>query len=87
MTAARKVYTEAMIRKVLKAHFEVEPEGVPLSEYESACYCGWSNSPGSKGDAFENHFIDQLHKLWHEMFSRPKSSPISKDMELKSQPL
>lgn len=77
MAPARKVYTESMVRSVLKAHFEVEPEGVPLSEYESACYCGWIKAPSSVtgGTAFEDHFIDQLHKQWHETIGRRKSSP------------
>lgn len=65
MTVARKVFTEAMIRRVLKAHYEIEPE-VNLDEEDAICNCLWH------GSSFEDHFIDQLHKLWHEMFSRTK---------------
>lgn len=64
---ARKVFTEAMIRRVLKKHFEIEPTG----DDNIACECGWSLKIDPP-DAFENHFIDQLHKLWHEMFSKPR---------------
>lgn len=71
MTVARKVFTEAMIRKNLKAHYEIEPELGIVPETDTICICMWS------GSNFEDHFIDQLHKLWHEMFgSRPSSPPL-----------
>lgn len=73
MAPARKVFTEAMIRKVMQHHFEVESNSIypgPLV----ACECGWERQSGPAAKMFEDHFIDQLHKLWHEMFSRnPKS--------------
>jgi len=73
MAPARKVFTEAMVRRVLKAHYEIEPEEIvgdvqPAPGY--ACNCT------NVGTSFEDHFIDQLHKLWHEMFNRrPTTTP------------
>lgn len=76
MTTARKVFTEAMIRKTLKSH----------EALEEGCSCGWiwptnsvqlNQAEAWFSKAFEDHFIDQLHKLWHEMFSRPKSTPTA----------
>jgi hypothetical protein len=66
MAPARKVFTEAMVRRILKAHFEVEPAN-PINT-STECECHWT------GTAFEDHFIDQLHKLWHEMFNRRPTS-------------
>lgn len=67
MAVARKVFTEAMVRYVMKAHFEVESD-LPISENYGPCNCGWN------GTNFEDHFIDQLHKRWHETVGRIKDS-------------
>jgi hypothetical protein len=67
VTTARKVYTESMIRDMLRSHFEVDPYPPHSSDtYSGACLCGWVTSRTDADKAFEDHFIDQLHKRWHE---------------------
>ena len=76
MAPARKVFTEAMIRRVLKNHFEVDPIDPSLHGIGAQCECKWISSRSDADKAFEDHFIDQLHKLWHEMFNRrPTTTP------------
>lgn len=67
---ARKVFTEAMVRRVLKAHYEIEPAGTHDIYANIWCECGYEG----RGDDLSDHIVDQLHKLWHEMFGRRKST-------------
>lgn len=76
MKPARKVYTESMIRKVLQNHFEVDPINPSLHGIGLQCACGHSSTREDVDKAFEDHFIDQLHKTWHETVGR-RQSPTS----------
>lgn len=69
---ARKVFTEAMIRKTLQKHFEIDLFAQQPPATTTVCECGWSSTRKDADKAFEDHVIDQLHKLWHEMFGKPK---------------
>lgn len=61
---ARKVYTESMIRKVLINH----------TFFEDGCSCNLSWSPKECEKKYEDHIVDQLHKLWHETIGRSRSA-------------
>lgn len=77
MAPARKVYTESMIRKVVQGHFEVEPTNPILHGVGVQCECSWYSTRSDADKAFEDHFIDQLHKLWHETVGNKKKESVT----------
>lgn len=79
MAVARKVFTEAMVRKVLSEHFAVDPLDPTLHGVGTQCHCGWltTREATPSGDPFDDHFVDQLHKRWHETIGRRKTTESS----------